>query len=167
VKDASERCRNCGSLAPGRYCAACGQETDIALPSAALSARGCGTLHRLRRPAVAFAACAPVPTRPSDAGIRRGPAAPLRTAGTTFVALWIALFAILRIAAGPPIGIETTAPRAANTIGDATVDAFASMRAVYGGSWRGALLRGAFVFAAYAVFFGLAIAALLLAAVTL
>ena len=34
MKDASERCRNCGSLAPGRYCAACGQETDIALPSA-------------------------------------------------------------------------------------------------------------------------------------
>ena len=26
-------CRNCGATAPGRYCPACGQETQIALPT--------------------------------------------------------------------------------------------------------------------------------------
>src|SRR5450432_1433146 len=26
-------CRNCGAIAPGQYCPACGQETQIALPS--------------------------------------------------------------------------------------------------------------------------------------
>jgi hypothetical protein len=295
VKDASERCRNCGSLAPGRYCAACGQETDIALPSAgrflreaagryiALDGRLWRSLHALLfRPGHL--------TREYVAGRRRRYVRPARL----FVALSIALFAILRIAAGPPVVVETTAPRAANTIGSSAVDvesgslrvdrdfnvrfdagawpalapvrsridafnrlsredkldrllagmlryapyaaigllpvfalllkvayagraarypqrprqyaahlvfgahnhafvflaailvvlipfgplravlslwmviyAFASMRAVYGGSWGGALLRGVFVLAAYAVFFGLAIAALLLAAVTL
>jgi hypothetical protein len=293
VKDASERCRNCGSLAPGRFCAACGQETDIALPSAGRFLREAAGRYiafdgRLWRSLQALLFRPGHLTREYVAGRRRRYVRPARLV----VALSIALFAILRIAAGPPIVIETTAPRA--TIGGAAVEpdrgslrvdrdfnvrfdagawpalapvrsridafnrlsredkldrllagmlryapyaaigllpvfalllkvayagragrypqrprqyaahlvfgahnhafvflaailavlvpfrplravlalwmvvyAFASMRAVYGGSWRGALLRGAFVFAAYAVFFGLAIAALLLAAVTL
>ena len=291
------RCRNCGSQVTGRYCAACGQETDIALPSPgrflreaagryiALDGRLWRSLHALMfRPGHL--------TREYIAGRRRRYVRPARL----FVALSIALFAILRFAAGPPIVIDAPAvPRAGNAGSDSdavngdakglridrdfnvrfgagawpalvpvrnridafnrlsredkldrllagmlryapyaaigllpvfalllqiayagrarrhpqrprqyaahlvfgahnhaflflaailivvvpfgpvravlalwiVVYAFASMRAVYGGSWRGVLLRGLFVFGGYAVFFALAIAVLLLAAVTL
>jgi hypothetical protein len=44
---------------------------------------------------------------------------------------------------------------------------FVSLRAVYGGRWAGVIVRGLFVAFGYLVFFGLAVAALLLAAVAL
>ena len=124
MKDASERCRNCGSLAPGRYCAACGQETDIALPSAGRFLREAAGRYiafdgRLWRSLHALLFRPGHLTREYVAGRRRRYVRPARL----FVALSIALFAILRIAAGPSIVVETTAPRAANTIGSAAVDA--------------------------------------------
>jgi hypothetical protein len=48
-----------------------------------------------------------------------------------------------------------------------TIYLFWSLRAVYGGSWLGAIVRGGTLFVAYLVLFGLAVAGLLLAAVVL
>ena len=114
VPDAAARCRNCGAAAPGNYCANCGQETSLALPSAgrflreaagryvAFDGRFWRSIHRLMfRPGVL--------TRDYLAGQRRRYVRPARL----FVGLSIALFAVLRFTTEPPVVIE----RAADAVG--------------------------------------------------
>ena len=106
------RCRNCGADAGGNYCPSCGQETTVALPSAgrflreaagryiAFDGRFWRSLHGLLfRPGFL--------TREYLAGRRRRYVRPARL----FVALSIALFAILQFSADAPVVIDTAAPR--------------------------------------------------------
>jgi len=99
----AQRCRNCGKIAAGNYCANCGQETSLALPSAArflreaagryisLDGRFWRTMHRLLfRPGVL--------TVDYLAGKRRRYVRP----GRLFVALSIAMFAVLRLSVTTP-----------------------------------------------------------------
>lgn len=101
--DDAPRCRNCGAPAPGNYCANCGQETSLALPSAgrflreaagryvAFDGRFWRSIHRLLfRPGVL--------TRDYLAGRRRRYVRPARL----FVGLSIALFALLRFSVTTP-----------------------------------------------------------------
>jgi len=110
------RCRNCGAAAPGNYCANCGQETSLALPSAgrflreaagryvAFDGRFWRSIHRLLfRPGVL--------TRDYLAGRRRRYVRPARL----FVGLSIALFALLRFSVTTPEIVETTADKGAGT----------------------------------------------------
>ena len=110
VTDAPARCRNCGAAVSGNYCANCGQETSLALPSAgrflreaagryvAFDGRVWRSMHRLLfRPGVL--------TRDYLAGRRRRYVRPARL----FVGLSIALFAVLRFTATPPVVIEASA----------------------------------------------------------
>ena len=107
-EDAAVHCHNCGAAAPGNYCANCGQETSLALPSAgrflreaagryvAFDGRFWRSIHRLLfRPGVL--------TRDYLAGRRRRYVRPARL----FVGLSIALFALLRVAATTPELVET------------------------------------------------------------
>ena len=100
-------CRNCGAHAVGNYCATCGQETALALPSAgtflreaagryvALDGRMWRSLHALVfRPGFL--------TREYFAGRRRRYVRPARL----FVALSIAFFAVLRLASQGPVILE-------------------------------------------------------------
>jgi len=109
-------CRNCGAAASGNYCASCGQETSLALPSAgrflreaagryvAFDGRFWRSIHRLLfRPGVL--------TRDYLAGRRRRYVRPARL----FVGLSIALFALLRFSVTTPEIVETTADQAAGT----------------------------------------------------
>ena len=110
--DGATRCRNCGAAAPGNYCANCGQETSLALPSAgrflreaagryvAFDGRFWRSIHRLLfRPGVL--------TRDYLAGRRRRYVRPARL----FVGLSIALFALLRFSATTPEIIVETADK--------------------------------------------------------
>ena len=96
-------CRNCGTLAGGAFCPACGQETRIALPTArqflkdaagryvALDGRTWRTLHALLfRPGFL--------TREYFAGRRRRYIRPSRL----FLVLSLAMFATLRLVVGVP-----------------------------------------------------------------
>jgi hypothetical protein len=103
----AQACRNCGAHAVGNYCATCGQETALALPSAgtflreaagryvALDGRMWRSLHALLfRPGFL--------TREYFAGRRRRYVRPARL----FVALSIAFFAVLRLASQGPVVLE-------------------------------------------------------------
>ena len=115
------RCRNCGFEAPRcNYCPNCGQETTLALPSAskfiretagryvALDGRMWRSLHALLfRPGFL--------TREYLAGRRRRYVRPARL----FVALSIALFAMLQLTAGSPVVLdEVEASDAAGAAGN-------------------------------------------------
>ena len=107
---ASTACRNCGAPAPGNYCPACGQETDLALPSAtnflreaagryvALDGRMWRTLFNLMlRPGFL--------TREYFAGRRRRYVRPAKL----FITLSIAMFAVFRYAGHAPMLVEASA----------------------------------------------------------
>jgi hypothetical protein len=100
---AAQRCRNCGAIAAGNFCPNCGQETTLALPSAARFLREAAgryiafdgrfwrTMHRLVfRPGVL--------TVDYLAGRRRRYVRP----GRLFVGLSIVMFAVLRLAVTTP-----------------------------------------------------------------
>ena len=104
ASDAAPQCRNCGAVAPGTYCPACGQETSLALPTVramlreaagryvAFDGRMWRTLFGLLfRPG--FLTCEYL------AGRRRRYIRPARL----FLVLSIALFALLRFAGEPPL----------------------------------------------------------------
>jgi hypothetical protein len=101
------RCRNCGADAPGRYCATCGQETTLELPSAGLFLREAAGRYipldsRLWRSLQALLFRPGHLTREYFAGRRRRYVRPARL----FVALSILFFAILRFSAGSPVLME-------------------------------------------------------------
>lgn len=105
----STRCRNCGADAPGHYCANCGQETTVDLPSAGLFLREAAGRYipldsRLWRSLQALLFRPGYLTREYFAGRRRRYVRPARL----FVALSIVFFAILRFSAGPPVMIIDT-----------------------------------------------------------
>jgi len=100
---AAQRCRNCGTSAAGNFCPNCGQETTLALPSAARFLREAAgryiafdgrfwrTMHRLVfRPGVL--------TVDYLAGRRRRYVRP----GRLFVGLSIVMFAVLRLSVTTP-----------------------------------------------------------------
>jgi hypothetical protein len=118
------RCRNCGAPAAGNYCANCGQETSLALPSAgrflreaagryvAFDGRFWRSIHRLLfRPGIL--------TRDYLEGRRRRYVRPARL----FVGLSIALFAVLRFSATTPQIVADPAANGATATIDATVAA--------------------------------------------
>ena len=95
-------CPNCGSVATGRYCAICGQETTVELPSAGRFLREAAGRYvaldsRLWRSLGALLFRPGFLTREYFAGRRRRYVRPARL----FVALSIVFFAILRFSAGP------------------------------------------------------------------
>jgi hypothetical protein len=105
-----DRCANCDARIGGNFCASCGQETTLALPPAgrfireaagryvAFDGRFWRSLHALLfRPGFL--------TNEYLAGRRQRYVRPARL----FVALSIALFAILRFSAGAPIVVDTAA----------------------------------------------------------
>ena len=97
------RCRNCGADAPWNYCPNCGQETQIALPSAFAFLREAAGRYvrfdgRMWRSLHALLFRPGFLTREYLAGRRRRYVRPARL----FVALSIVLFAVLRLSAGAP-----------------------------------------------------------------
>jgi uncharacterized protein DUF3667 len=111
VEAVDARCRNCGARTSGSYCANCGQETALALPSAgtflreaagryvAFDGRMWRSLHALLfRPGFL--------TREYFAGRRRRYVRPARL----FVALSIAFFAVLRLASQGPAILDRNPP---------------------------------------------------------
>lgn len=96
------RCRNCGGDAPGNYCPACGQETQVALPKVGeLVREAAGRLvawdGRLWRTLAMLAFRPGVLTREYFAGRRRHYVRPARL----FLALSLLLFALLSIVRSP------------------------------------------------------------------
>jgi hypothetical protein len=130
----AERCRNCGAFAPGNYCANCGQETSLALPSAARFLREAAgryiafdgrfwrSMHRLLfRPGVL--------TVDYLAGRRRRYVRP----GRLFVGLSIAMFALLRLFVTTPEVVGTAAapanaPTAKQVVVDGDLDILKDVR---------------------------------------
>ena len=110
------RCRNCGAPVAGHYCANCGQETSLALPSAgrflreaagryiAFDGRFWRSMHRLMfRPGVL--------TRDYLAGRRRQYVRPTRL----FVGLSILFFALLQLTTVPVELVDARAHAGAST----------------------------------------------------
>ncbi|MEP6678602.1 MAG: DUF3667 domain-containing protein [Betaproteobacteria bacterium] len=94
-------CRNCGALAPGRYCAECGQETQVSLPTARQFMReATGRLvdwdGRLWRTLFALAFRPGALTLAYLAGRRRFYVRPARL----FLAMSLILFAVIRLEIG-------------------------------------------------------------------
>ena len=95
------RCHNCGADAPGNYCPNCGQETQIALPSAFAFLRDAAGRYirfdgRMWRSLSALLFRPGFLTREYLAGRRRRYVRPARL----FVALSIVFFAVLRLSSG-------------------------------------------------------------------
>ena len=122
---AGAACRNCGADAPGRYCSNCGQETTLALPSAGLFLREAAGRYiafdsRLWRSLAALLFRPGFLTREYLAGRRRRYVRPARL----FVALSIALFAILRFTAGAIDVVDTAGePAGEALVRDANAEA--------------------------------------------
>ena len=98
----TQRCRNCGADAPSNYCPNCGQETQIALPSAFAFLRDAAGRYvrfdgRMWRSLHALLFRPGFLTREYLAGRRRRYMRPARL----FVALSIVFFFVLRLSAGP------------------------------------------------------------------
>jgi rRNA maturation protein Nop10 len=115
----TQSCRNCGADAPWNYCPNCGQETQIALPSAFTFLRDAAGRYvrfdgRMWRSLHALAFRPGFLTREYLAGRRRRYVRPARL----FVALSIVLFAVLRLTTQTP------------TIGDSASDDAAVKAAV-------------------------------------
>lgn len=97
----ARRCHNCGADAQGNYCPNCGQETQIALPSAFAFLRDAAGRYirfdgRMWRSLVALLFRPGFLTREYLAGRRRRYVRPARL----FVALSIVFFAVLRLSSG-------------------------------------------------------------------
>ena len=108
--DAAYRCRNCGANATGNYCSDCGQETSVALPSAGKFLREAAGRYiafdgRFWRSLRGLLFRPGFLTREYFAGRRRRYVRPARL----FVALSIALFAILQFSGNAPLIMETGA----------------------------------------------------------
>lgn len=104
----TQPCRNCGADAPWNYCPNCGQETQIALPSAFTFLRDAAGRYvrfdgRMWRSLHALAFRPGFLTREYLAGRRRRYVRPARL----FVALSIVLFAVLRLSTTTPITVDT------------------------------------------------------------
>lgn len=101
-------CRNCGAPIDGRYCASCGQETKLALPTAREFLREAAGRYvaidgRLWRSLLALLTRPGFLTREYFAGRRRRYIRPARL----FLVLSLALFAVLRVVAEGPIVITS------------------------------------------------------------
>jgi uncharacterized protein DUF3667 len=124
-REAGAACRNCGAEAPGRYCPNCGQETTLELPSASLFLREAAGRYialdsRLWRSLGALLFRPGFLTREYLAGRRRRYVRPARL----FVALSIALFAILRFTGGAVDVVDTgSEPAAAALVREANPEA--------------------------------------------
>jgi Protein of unknown function (DUF3667) len=97
-------CRNCGAVAPGTYCPACGQETSLALPTVRAMLREAAGRYvafdgRMWRTLFGLLFRPGFLTREYLAGRRRRYIRPARL----FLVLSIALFALLRFAGEPPL----------------------------------------------------------------
>jgi hypothetical protein len=97
----SRHCRNCGAVAPGNYCAECGQETRVALPTMKVFMReATGRLvsfdSRLWRTLYALAFRPGLLTKVYLAGRRRHYVRPARL----FLAMSLILFAVIRLEVG-------------------------------------------------------------------
>ncbi len=118
-----DACRNCGAAAPGNYCPQCGQETNLALPSAigflreaagryvALDGRMWRTLAGLLlRPGFL--------TREYFAGRRRRRVRPARL----FITLSLALFAVIGYTSHAPMLVSTGAAASGDAAAIAQAD---------------------------------------------
>jgi hypothetical protein len=100
--DAPAACRNCGAPAPGTYCPACGQETQLRLPTARVFLREAMGRYvaldgRLWRTLAALMLRPGLLTREYFSGRRRRFIRPARL----FLVLSLVLFAVIRIFANP------------------------------------------------------------------
>ncbi len=100
----AQACRNCGAPIDGRYCAACGQETKLALPTAREFLREAAGRYvaldgRLWRSLFALLTRPGYLTREYFDGRRRRYIRPARL----FLVLSLALFAVLRFVADEPL----------------------------------------------------------------
>jgi hypothetical protein len=100
-------CRNCGAVAVGAYCPACGQETAVTLPTARQFLRDAAGRYvaldgRLWRTLAALLFRPGFLTREYFAGRRRRYIRP----GRLFLVLSLAVFAMLQLVAGVPGAIE-------------------------------------------------------------
>lgn len=102
-------CRNCGAIAPGRYCPSCGQETQIALPSVRQIMRDSGNLvaidGRLWRTLKALLFHPGLLTLEYLRGRRRHYIRPARL----FFVTALLLFAVMRVVDSPNLVIDSTA----------------------------------------------------------
>jgi len=106
-ESAAPACRNCGAPAPGTYCANCGQETSLALPTVRAMLREAAGRYvaldgRMWRTLVTLLFRPGFLTREYFAGRRRRYIRPARL----FLVLSIALFALLRFAGEPAIVVD-------------------------------------------------------------
>lgn len=97
-------CRNCGAAAPGNYCPECGQETNLALPSAAGFLRDAAGRYaafdgRMWRTLGNLLARPGFLTREYFAGRRRRYVRPAKL----FITLSIAMFAVFRYVGHAPV----------------------------------------------------------------
>jgi len=97
------RCRNCGAVAPGAFCPACGQETTLALPTARQFLKDAAGRYvafdgRMWRTLAALLFRPGYLTREYLAGRRRRYIRPARL----FLVLSLVLFFVIRIAIGVP-----------------------------------------------------------------
>ena len=97
-------CRNCGTTAPGNYCPECGQETNLALPSAAGFLRDAAGRYaafdgRMWRTLGNLLARPGFLTREYFAGRRRRYVRPAKL----FITLSIAMFAVFRYVGHAPV----------------------------------------------------------------
>lgn len=109
ASDAARHCHNCGATAGGNYCPQCGQEADLALPSAAAFLRDAAGRYvrfdgRMWRSLAALLFRPGFLTREYLAGRRRRYVRPARL----FVVLSIVLFAVLRFTGGTSLLIDTS-----------------------------------------------------------
>lgn len=109
---AAATCRNCGASSPGRYCPQCGQETNLALPSAAAflreaTGRYVAFAGRMWRTLGNLVLRPGLLTREYLAGRRRRYVRPAKL----FIALSIMMFAVFHLGGHPPGVMETDAIR--------------------------------------------------------
>ena len=105
---AGSPCRNCGAVAPGNYCPECGQETNLALPSAASFLREAAGRYvaldgRMWRTLANLLARPGFLTREYFAGRRRRYVRPAKL----FITLSIAMFAVFRLVGHAPVLVAT------------------------------------------------------------
>jgi hypothetical protein len=118
-----QRCRNCGAPIDGRYCASCGQETKLALPTAREFLREAAGRYvaldgRLWRSLFALFARPGFLTREYFEGRRRRYIRPSRL----FLVLSLALFGVLRVVAEGPLFITSDGAQTSLDAGSAAAD---------------------------------------------
>jgi Protein of unknown function (DUF3667) len=121
--EATTTCRNCGAAVSGEYCATCGQETRIKLPTARVFLREATGRYvaldgRMWRTLAALLFRPGFLTREYLRGRRRRYIRPARL----FLVLSLALFAAIRIFASAPILVDDDSPAKAATKPSAKAD---------------------------------------------